>query len=317
MDNHIHPKTSSFGNLPIGLIGSTLGLVILANIYGAIGLKPVQFILMIIGSFILILGVFKFIFFPKKVFEDVTKPQLYSTYIAFPMAVMTVAKFYSQYNLIFSKVLWDIGACLDIFIVLTFLFLYAIKKPKLENISPSWFILLVGSVVIPVSNFNPDLLLFGRTIWILCFIAYIIILPMVAYRCMKLHLPTDIYPYYGITAAPASLLIVGYFEIATPNTQFLSCMVLVAIIMTLFAYAKMPKVFFSKFKPSFAGFTFALSISSLAEFKASAYYNKINYNQIALILRSLAYLELLIATIAIFSILIMFLIQFFKSTSKC
>lgn len=315
MDNNIKPERNIFSKFPIGIIGTTLGLVILANIYAVIGFKPVQFILMNIGSFILILGFLKFICFPKKLWEDVKNPQLYSTYIAFPMALMTVAKFYSQYNMMIGKILWDIGACLDIFIVLTFLFMYAIKKPKLQNISPSWFILLVGSVVIPASNFNPAFLPLGRIVWIICFVAYIIILPIVAYRCMKFSLPEAIYPYYGITAAPASLLIVGYLQISNPNMQFLSCMILVAIVMTFFAYTKMPKVFSSKFKPSFAGFTFALSISSLAELKAAAYFDKVNYNQIALILRSLGYLELLISTIAIFAILIMFFIQFFKSTS--
>ena len=275
MNQNISHERNLFANLPIGLIGTTLGMVILANVYEVIGFKSIQFILMNIGAFILILGLLKLIAFPKKVWQESKKPELYSTYIAFPMAIMTIGKFYLQYNLLVARILWYGGAALDIFIVVTFLFMYVVKKPKLENISPSWFLLLVGSVVIPASNFDAMTLPFCRIVWLCCLVAYIIILPLVAYRCLKLPLPEAIYPYLGITAAPASLLIVGYLSVNAPNLQFLTCMLIIAIILTIFVYTKIYKVFILKFKPSFAGLTFPLAISCLCEFKTSAYYDKL------------------------------------------
>lgn len=316
MNQEISHERNLFANIPIGLMGTTLGMLILANVYEVIGFKSIQFILMNIGAFILALGLIKLIAFPKKVWQESKKPELYSTYIAFPMAVMTLGKFYLQYNLLVARILWYGGAALDIFIVLTFLFMYVVKKPKLESISPSWFLLLVGSVVIPASNFDTLTLPFTRIVWLCCLVAYIVILPLVAYRCLKLPLPKAIYPYLGITSAPASLLIVGYLSVIKPDIQFLSCMLLVAIIMTAFVYVKMYKIFILKFKPSFAGLTFPLAISCLCEFKTSAYYEKLGYTQIHLILKSLGYLELIITSIVILAILIMFFIHFLKLVSK-
>ncbi len=315
-NNNIFNKSNFFANLPIGLMGGALALVILANAYASINLKSVQFVLMNLGAFLLLLGLLKLITFPKIIWQEVKKPELYSTYIAFPITVMTIGKFYSQYNLLIGKTFWYIGATLDIFIVLTFLYMYAIKKPKLENISPSWFLLLVGSIVIPASNFNTSLTPYTRIVWLCCFIAYIIIIPIVVYRCLKLSLPKAIYPYYGITSAPASLLTVGYLSVLTPNIQFVSCMILVSITMTIFSYLKLPKVLTGGFRPSFAGYTFGPAISCLCQFKAATYYEKLGYIQIALILRSLGYLELLIASIAVFSIVLMSIVYALKHINK-
>lgn len=316
MNENISNEANFFANLPIGLMGGALGLVILGNAYASINLKPVQFVLMNLGTFLIILGFCKLIAFPKKIWAEVKRPELYSTYIAFPMTVMTVGKFYSEYNILIGKTLWYIGAGLDLFIVLSFLYMYAIRKPKLQNISPSWFLLLVGSVVIPASNFIPILTPYTRIVWLFCFIAYIIIVPIVIYRCLRFSLPKAIYPYYGITSAPASLLTVGYLTICKPNVQFLSCMVVISITMTLFSYLKLPKVVAHGFRPSFAGYTFGLAISCLCQFKASAYFDKIDYGQIALILRSLGYIELLIASIAIFAIVILSIVNTLKPINK-
>ena len=309
-------ETNFFANLPIGLMGGALGIVILANAYASIDLKSVQFVLMNLGAFLLILGFLKLLAFPKNILAEVNRPELYSTYIAFPMTVMTVGKFYSEYNVQIGKILWYIGACLDIFIVLSFLYMYAIKKPKLENISPSWFLLLVGSVVIPASNFNTFLIPYTRIVWLCCLIAYIIIIPIIIYRCLKFSLPKAIYPYYGITSAPASLLTVGYLAVCKTNIQFLSCMLLISITMTLFSYIKFPKVVSDGFRPSFAGYTFGLAISCLCQFKAAVYFEKIDYTQIALILKSIGYIELLIASIAIFAIVILSIVNTIKPISN-
>ncbi|MDO4535106.1 MAG: hypothetical protein Q4B63_04755 [Clostridium perfringens] len=316
MNENISNEANFFANLPIGLMGGALGLVILANAYASIDLKPVQFVLMNLGAFLLILGFLKLIAFPKKIWAEVKRPELYSTYIAFPMTVMTVGKFYSEYNILIGRTLWYIGAGLDIFIVLTFLYMYAVKKPKLENISPSWFLLLVGSVVIPASNFIPTLTPYTRVVWLCCFVAYIIIVPIVIYRCLKFSLPKAIYPYYGITSAPASLLTVGYLAVCKPDIQLLSCMIIISITMTLFSYIKLPKVVAHGFRPSFAGYTFGLAISCLCQFKAAAYFEKLDYTQIALILRSLGYVELLIASIAIFAIVILSIVNTLKPINK-
>lgn len=316
MNKNISNEANFFANLPIGLMGGALGLVILANAYASINLKPVQFVLMNIGAFLILLGFLKLIAFPKKIWAEIKKPELYSTYIAFPMTIMTIGKFYSEYNILIGKTLWYIGAGLDLFIVLSFLYMYAIRKPKLENISPSWFLLLVGSVVIPASNFIPLLTPYTRIVWLCCLVAYIIIVPIVIYRCLKFSLPKAIYPYYGIASAPASLLTVGYLTTFKPNIQFLSCMIIISIIMTLFSYIKLPKVVADGFRPSFAGYTFGLAISCLCQFKAADYFDKINYNQIALILRSLGYIELLIASIAIFAIIILSIVNALKPINK-
>lgn len=314
--DNISNEANFFANLPIGLMGGALGLVILANTYASVDLKSVQFVLMNLGAFLLILGFLKLIAFPKRIWAEVKRPELYSTYIAFPMTVMTVGKFYSEYNIQLGRILWYIGAGLDLFIVLSFLYMYAIKKPKLENVSPSWFLLLVGSVVIPASNFDALLVPYARIVWLFCFVAYIIIIPIIIYRCLKLSLPKAIYPYYGITSAPASLLTVGYLVVCKVNIQLLSCMVLVAITMTLFSYIKLPKVVADGFRPSFAGYTFGLAISCLCQFKVATYYEKLDYTQIALILRSLGYIELLIASIAIFAIVILSIINTIKPISN-
>ena len=294
-------ETNFFANLPIGLMGGALGIVILANAYASIDLKSVQFVLMNLGAFLLILGFLKLLAFPKNILAEVKRPELYSTYIAFPMTVMTVGKFYSEYNVQIGKILWYIGAGLDIFIVLSFLYMYAI---------------LVGSVVIPASNFNTFLIPYTRIVWLCCLIAYIIIIPIIIYRCLKFSLPKAIYPYYGITSAPASLLTVGYLAVCKTNIQLLSCMLLISITMTLFSYIKLPKVVSDGFRPSFAGYTFGLAISCLCQFKAAVYFEKIDYTQIALILKSIGYIELLIASIAIFAIVILSIVNTIKPISN-
>lgn len=299
-------------NFPIGIVGTILGISILANIYANLGLPYSKIILMNLCAFILIIALFKLILYPKRVLEESKKPEIFSVYIAFPMTLMNIATFYVKYNLYLGRTLWYIGVALDVFIVVCFLYMNVLKNPKLESVSPSWFLLLVGSVIIPSTCLDMRFLYFARCVWMFSFIAYIIVLPIVIYRVIKIPLPKKIYPYLGITAAPVSLLIIGYLKVLTPNTQFLACMLMVAIFMTMFVYAKMYKALILEFQPSFAGLTFALSVSASCEFKVSSYFKSIHFDQIALILKSLAYLELLIATIVIFGISIMFLRQFYR-----
>ncbi len=122
--------------------------------------------------------------------------------------------------------------------------------------------IVAASVTAPAFKMNTA----GQIIFWFGFVSYIVLLPIVLYRTIKIkEIPEPAAPTLIIFAAPASLLLAGYINsFAEKNMSMIWLLAALSIIMYIAAIIMLPKLLRLRFYPSYSGFTFPLVISGIA-----------------------------------------------------
>lgn len=301
-------------NYPIAMCGTSLAFITLTKCFGAFGfgfIEPIAITFAIIGLYFMVL---KVIFYPKRIVEELKNPVLGSFYPTFNMALFLIAGYIVQYDKLMGRALWIVGVILHISIFLIF-FGFRARKFKIEDMVPSWFVVLVGMVVGTVSGGAMGFPYISKGLFIVGLVLYIVVWPIMIYRLFKKEKIMDAaMPSVGVLAAPASLCIAGYFSLTnTPNTILLIILFVTSIFNLIYVYLKIPKAIKKGFAPIQAGFTFPLAISTLAILKIATYLDFLGYSNAALVFRGVGVFEIVIATVVIFYVIINFIIMLIKA----
>jgi exfoliative toxin A/B len=286
-------------NIPSALAGLALGIASLglcwenrSELNGS-----GQMFAAIVASCILLPLLFKFIFNPAILKQDLADHVGGGVAPTLAMAMMVVANNIAIYSLQLGKIISLLAIIIHLCFLVIFIF-YRSKNFRFEHILPSWFIPPIGLVIAlimypggishPLANL---ILKFGL-------ICYALLLPVVLYRLLFGEKLCDHEkPILVILATPASLLLAGYFEITEqPSYLMIAILVPLAVTMTLFAYFSFSKLLRLPFTPAYSAFTFPLVVGATALFKTSQFLLKEGNMQLSSIVEQLAYLELLIAT---------------------
>ncbi|MBM7835058.1 TDT family transporter [Clostridium sardiniense] len=306
---------SKLENYPIGICGTSLGLITVSTAWQINGinfLKPLAIIFTILALSLMFIRI---VVFPKKIIQEIKHPVLGSFYPTIDMGLMLIAAYFLNVAPRFAKGLWL--ACIIVhFILFIVFFAFRIKGFKLEHMVPSWFVVWVGVVVACVTSTGMGYDKLAQWLFYFGFIIYIITWPIMLYRVFnhkaieEHHLPT-----IGIMAAPASLCLVGYITaFKTLNPIILGVLIVISIINLLLVYTYIVGFIKKGFAPIYASLTFPLAISIMAAYKVSEYLMKVG-GVGAGVFKVLGDIEIFIGTGVIFYVVFNFLLLFVKAIS--
>lgn len=248
--------------LPVPIVGLMLGLAAAGNLVQSYG-EVYRNIFGIASAIILILMIAKMVKYPKGVMEALDNPVVASVFPTFSMGIMLLSTYLKPFTGSLALIVWIIGVALHIVLILWFTkkFVFGFK---IKQVFPSWFIVYVGIVVASVTGPAYKLANLGQIAFWFGLVTYLILLPIVIYRVVKVkEMPEPTLPTLAIFAAPASLLLAGYMNsFETKNMAMVWFLMALSIIMYV-VVVMLFKLLKLKFYPSYSGFTFPLVISGI------------------------------------------------------
>ncbi len=254
---------SCFRSTPVPVAGLMLGLAGLGNLiqpYGdhfryTSGAIAFVFILLLIG---------RFITDNNGVLKELNNPVVASVAPAFSMGIIILAGYLAPHIPEVARAIWYTGIILHGIFVLLFSAKYLLHF-NIKKVFPSYFIVYVGIVVASVTAPAFDNLFLGQMIFWIGFIGYMIFLPIVTYRVIKVkEIKKPALPTIAIFTAPAGLCLAGYMS-AFPEKDILMVgwLTLLTIVMIASVIIYLPKMLAVGFCPSFSAFTFPFVITAI------------------------------------------------------
>jgi len=249
---------------PVPIVGLMLGLAAAGNLVQSYG-EIYRSIFGIISAILLILMVVKIVKYPKGVSESLDNPVIASVFPTLSMGIMLLSTYCISYAASFAYIMWIIGIALHIILILWFTKKFVFNF-NIKQVFPSWFIVYVGIVVTSVTAPAYKMTNVGQIAFWFGFVTYLILLPIVIYRVLKVKgMPEQTLPTMAILAAPASLLLAGYMKsFQTKNVTMVWFLMVLSIIMYIAVIIMLFKLLKLKFYPSYSGFTFPLVISGIS-----------------------------------------------------
>lgn len=250
--------------VPVPMAGLMLALASAGNLVASYG-TIYKNIFGVISAALLVLLILKITADSKAVLEDLKNPVIASVSPTFSMGLMILSTYLKPYSASAAFIIWIaailIHCMLMVYFTRKFILNFDIKK-----IFPSYFVVYVGIVVASVTAPAFNVQTFGRIVFWFGFTAYLILLPVVLYRILKIKsIPEPALPTVTIFAAPASLCLAGYMNsFGEKNMLLVWLLTAMSLIMLLGVLIYMPKLLKLKFYPSYSAFTFPCVISAIA-----------------------------------------------------
>lgn len=290
-------------NVPSALAGLALAIGSMTKCWGdAINSQDtLQVFGAVIAFFLLLPIILKYLLNRQLLIQDLQHPLMGSVLPTLPMAIMVFSGNISAPYLQIATVLSWLAILLHMFFFIYFT-LYQSKHFNFNQILPSWFIPPIG-LVLPIIT-HPGglpiklaeiLLLFGL-------LSYAVLLPIVLWRlAFSKPLTDNEKPIIVILATPASLLLLGYFEVVPqPHSMLVFILLVLALLMTLSVYFSLIKLVKLPFYLTYSAFTFPLVVSATALFKTRDFLFNGGFPELSVILATyLARIELIIATVMV------------------
>lgn len=249
--------------VPIPTAGVALGLAALGNL-----LQPYTEIAHgLCGGlslFLVSMLVAKVILFPSMIRSDLQNSILASVSATFFMTLMQLAGYLAPVAIVPAFGLWC-AAIVGHFTLMAWFTAHYIRRFKLSEVFPTYFICYVGIIVAAVTSPAFGMEAFGRGIFWFGLACFAVLLATVVARYLKHEIPEPARPLFCIFAAPLGLSLVGYLAV-TPNPDPLFVGVLMGLgqVMLVGVATRLPKFIALKFYPSYAAMTFPFVISAMA-----------------------------------------------------
>lgn len=249
---------------PVPIVGLMLGLAAAGNLIQSYG-EMYRNMLGIISAILLVLIVTKILKYPDNLKENLDNPVIASVFPTLSMGIMLLSTYIKPYAASFAFRFWFVGLILHIILILWFTKRYSFNF-KIKQVFPSWFVVYVGIVVASVTGPAYSMAKVGQYAFWFGLITYLILLPIVVYRVVKVkEMPEPTLPTLAIFAAPASLLLAGYMNsFETKNMAMVWFLMALSVVMYAIVIVLLYKLLKLKFYPSYSGFTFPLIISGIA-----------------------------------------------------
>lgn len=267
-----------FQVVPIPISGLMLAFISLGNLLLSMDQAAFGHVSFFIGIFLFLLVIGKLLFAFSSILAEMQNPIIASVSPTFTMGTLSISSglhYYGVHEFIIHMI-WILAATTQIFIILYFIRTFIWKKRiTISDIYPSWFILFVGTAVMPLTagdlsgNFTKVIVIFA-----VC--AFIVLVPILIYRgFIRKDLPEPTIPMLTILAAPASISLAAYFQQFESQFFFVVTLFIFAQLLYILVLSKLPSALQLPFYPSYAAFTFPLVISGTATYGVIHYFNQI------------------------------------------
>jgi len=266
----------------------------------------------LVASCILLPILFKFIFNLQLLKQDLQHPISSSVIPTLAMAMMVISNTIALYNFQLGVTISCLAIGLHLYFFSYFI-VYRSQHFNFQQILPSWFIPPIGLVLALITHPGGLPLMLIEPTLLLGLISYTLLLPIVLYRLrFSLPLMDNEKPLLIILATPASLLLLAYISVVEqPNIFMVYLFLLLAVVMTFYAYLSFKKVLFLPFTPAYSAFTFPLVVGAIALFKTNQYLMNegVDVPWVYLI-EPLAYIELIVASIMVAYVSLRYLLNY-------
>lgn len=286
-------------NLPIPITGIILATLSLGNLLQDVH-PYLRYAFGIVGAIFLILIILKVVLYPQDIKNDFKNPVVASSSGTFSMSLMILSTYLIPFIPSIAYTIWIIGIVLHILLIIYFTYHFIICDFNISNVYPSYWIVYVGITMAAITAHFHGIHEIDFIFFTIGFIGMLVSTPAVLYReFVYKKIPDANKPLTCIFTALFSILLFGYLNSAQSiSIEFTIILYGIALIFYVFAFYKLISFRNLEFYPSFAAFTFPFVISALAT-KGIA--KLIDQN---LVLNSILYLEMAIATIIVIYVLI-------------
>ena len=298
--------------IPVPVIATFLSLLTLGNVYGGLGFVWLRYLIMACGTIFMICYILKIVMFFgtfKKEYDQTIPSSLYG---AFSMVLMVLGSFYLEMGLGFGRIIWLIAVgihCVHIVVfTIRHTFGNVLTKKDFINMMPSWFVTYNGWMVACVTGGKMNAAPILKVITIYGCIIYLILLPFMLWRLMKVEIRDAAYHTMAVLLAPCSLCVVSLINVyGTPNPALLTLMYCCVLASLAFIIIKLPDFFSFKFYPGFAGLTFPMAIGVVASQKMAGWLNDVAGNAaLGNAVTQLAGLQIFLTTMLVGYVMLMF-----------
>lgn len=250
--------------LPVPAAGLMLGLAAAGNLVSSYG-SGFRSVFGVLSAIVMALLVTKTILSAGAVIEEMKNPAVAGIAAAFPMGVMVLSACVQPFSHWAGYVIWTAGILLH-FILIVYFTKRFVFRFNIEKVFPSYFVVYIGIAAASITAPLYGAAAAGRVLFWFGFIAYLVLLPIIAYRVLAVKpLPEPLLPTITIFAAPPGLCLAGYLNSFPEKNMTVVWLLAFLSIITLFAVLLyMPGMLKLKFYPSYSAFTFPLVISAIA-----------------------------------------------------
>ncbi len=258
--------------LPVPVLPTFVGALTLSNVYGGLGYTWFRYCMMAAATVVILFYLMKIILhFPVCAGEyKQTIPS--SLYAGLTMCMMILGSFYYEIGLSFGKWIWLCAVIIHAVHIIAFTMNNVVLKRNIHTTMPSWFVTYNGIMVACVTGGAMNMKPMLQVITIYGIIIYLILIPVMIVRMIKVPVKPAVYHTMPVVLAPCSLCVVSLVNVyEAPNQAILYLMYSCVLASLLFIIIKLPDFFSFDFVPGFAGLTFPMAIGIVATNKMSAY----------------------------------------------
>ena len=258
--------------MPVPVLPTFVGALTLSNVYGGMGYTWFRYLVMAAATIIIICYIVKIILYPGVCASEYKLTVPSSLYAGFTMCLMILGSFYYEKGLGFGKVIWLCAVIIHAVHICIFTYNNVIKKRDWGTTVPSWFVTYNGIMVSCVTGGAMNMKPMLQAITIYGIIIYLILIPVIIYRLIKVPVKPAVYHTMPVVLAPCSLCVVSLLNTFDPAPKLLLIFLYICVLASLlFIIVKLPDFFSFDFVPGFAGLTFPMAIGIVATNKMSGY----------------------------------------------
>ena len=299
------PFIDRIKNLPVPILPTFVGALTLSNVYENLGFPIVRHLTSWVATMVILIYIIKIIKYPNTFKEEYSKTVLSSLYAGFTMVLMILGAYYIQFNSVLGKALWSIGLGIHTIHLIVFTYRNVIKNFNWDVFVPSWFVSYNGIMVSVVTSGPMNEPLITKILTYYGIFVYLLILPFMIYRLLKVEIKPGVYHTQAILLAPVSLCVVSYLTaIANPNFYIIGALYIALLITLAFVIYKIPKFFSMDFTPAYAGMTFPMAIGIVASSRMSGYLANLGYEGLSVIVKQVSGVQIYLTTAIIGYVLI-------------
>ena len=300
-------------DMPVPVLPTFVGAMTLSNIYAGLGFAWVRHITMFVGFIVIFAYIAKIVFFRDVCLNEYKNVVPCSLYAGFFMMMMILGSYLYDYNQTLGLTLWFIAWICHSIHILIFTYRNVVVNRDINTFVPSWFVtyngIMVSCVVGASYGYNHIL----RYIVYYGIIIYIVIIPIMIWRLIKVAVKPPVYHTMAVVLAPCSLCLVSYLNIIeNPNPYLVYFLYFCVLASLLFIIIKLPRFFAFSFVPGYAGVTFPMAIGTVATGKMAAYLANGGKEQLAGYLTQLQGIQLYLTTMIIGYVLLQFMINLLR-----
>ena len=258
--------------MPVPVLPTFVGALTLSNVYGGMGYTWFRYLVMAAATIVIICYIVKIILYPGVCASEYKLTVPSSLYAGFTMCLMSLGSFYYEMGLGFGKVIWLCAVIIHAVHICIFTYNNVIKKRDWDTTVPSWFVTYNGIMVSCVTGGAMNMKPMLQAITIYGIIIYLILIPVIIYRLIKVPVKPAVYHTMPVVLAPCSLCVVSLLNTFDPAPKLLLIFLYICVLASLlFIIVKLPDFFSFDFVPGFAGLTFPMAIGIVATNKMAGY----------------------------------------------